>query len=83
MKGLSGHGKAILELYKVTKLRIINSRFFKNKNIRKSTCHESKGASVFDYLLTDYNIWNTSTNFEMHDISDLSDHCAIEFSINA
>ena len=59
----------ILELYKVAKLRIISSRFFKNKIIGKFTCHESKGASVVDYLLIDYNIWNISTIFEVHDIS--------------
>ena len=31
----------------------------------------------------DDKIWNILTNFEVHDISDLSDHCAIKFSINA
>ena len=31
----------------------------------------------------DCDIWNTLTNFEVHDISDLSDHCAIQFSIKA
>ena len=45
------HEKTILQLYKVTKLRIINGRFFKDKNIGKFTCHESKGSPVLDYLL--------------------------------
>ena len=79
MKGLQVMG--ILELYKVTKFRIINSRFFKNKNIEKFTCHESKGAYALDYL--DYIIWNILTNFEVHDISNLSDRCTAEFSIGA
>ena len=30
-----------------------------------------------------YDIWNISTNYEVHDISGLSDHCSIEFSVNA
>ena len=36
VKGLSGHAKAILQLYKVlTKLGILNGRFFKDRNIGK------------------------------------------------
>ena len=31
----------------------------------------------------DYDIWKIFTNFEVHDISNLSDHRAIEFSIIA
>ena len=62
----------------------INDRLFKNKNIGKSACHESNGASVVDCLfIIDYNIWNILTNFEVHGISDLSNHCATEFSIDA
>ena len=34
-----------------------------------------------DYLLMDYDIMKLLTNFEVHDISDFSDHCAIEFAI--
>ena len=30
--------------------------FFKDKNIGEFTCHESKGSSVVDYLLMDYDI---------------------------
>ena len=54
-----------------------------NGNIGKFTCYESKGSSVVDNPLTDYDIWNILTNFEVHDISDLSEHCAIKFSIIA
>ena len=54
IKGLSGHGKAVLERCKVTKLRIINSRSFKHKNVGKFTCNESKEATVVDNLLIDY-----------------------------
>ena len=36
VKGLSGHPKAILQLYKVlTKLGILNGRFFKDRNMGK------------------------------------------------
>ena len=28
-------------------------------------------------------IWNLLTNFEVHDISDLNNHCAVEFSVKA
>ena len=36
VKGLSGHAKAILQLYKVlTKFEILNGRFFKNRDIGK------------------------------------------------
>ena len=57
IKGLSGHGKAILQLYKVlTKLGILNGRFFKDRNIGKFACHEGKPSFVVDYLLIDYDI---------------------------
>ena len=55
MKGPSGHGKAILQLYKVlTQLRILNGRFFKDRNIGKFACLEGKRLFVVDYLLMDY-----------------------------
>ena len=57
IKGLSGHGKAILQLYKVlTKLGILNGQFFKDRNIGKFACHEGKGSFVVDCLLMDYDI---------------------------
>ena len=47
IKGLSGHGKAILQLYKVlTKLGILNCRFFKDRNIGKFACDEGKRSFV-------------------------------------
>ena len=42
-----------------------------------------QGVAVIAYLLMDYDIWNILTNYKVHDTSDLSDHCSIEFSINA
>ena len=56
---------------------------FYDKNIGKLTCHESKRSSVVNFLLMDYDIWNILINYEVHYISDLSDHCLIEISINA
>ena len=79
--GLSGHGKAILELCKATNLRIVNGRAFQGKNIGKFTFHESRGSSVADYLLANVKVWDLLENFAVHDISCKSDHCPIEFSI--
>ena len=51
IKGLSGHGKAILRLYKaVTKLGILNGRFFKDRSIGKFACHEGKRSLVVNGL---------------------------------
>ena len=79
--GLSGHGKALLELCKATNLKIVNGRAFQDKNIGKFTFHESRGSSVVDYLLADVKVWDLLENFAVHDVSCKSDHCPIEFSI--
>ena len=79
--GLSGHGKALLELCKATNLKIVDGRAFQDKNIGKFTFHESRGSSVVDYLLADVKVWDLLGNFAVHDVSCKSDHCPIEFSI--
>ena len=44
-----------LQLYKVlTKVGILNGRFFKDRNIGKFACHEGNRSFVVDYLLMDY-----------------------------
>ena len=49
MKGLSGHGKTILQLNKA-KIRVKNGWLSKDKDIGNFTCPESKGSPVVDSL---------------------------------
>ena len=79
--GLSGHDKTILEMCRLSNLRIANGRIFNDKNIGKFTFHESRGSSVVDYLIVDTKAWDLIEDFRVCDISCYSDHCPIEFSI--
>ena len=40
------------------------------------------GASVVDYVIADYDIFQLFNVMTVHDLSEFSDHCLIEFSMN-
>ena len=78
LKILSSHGKALIQLFYtvITKLTTINGRFL---NIKISENLPVRKARDPLYLTTSYGY----LYLQVHDISDFSDYCAIEFSINA
>ena len=45
------------------------------------TCHSHRGDSVVDYVITSANFLNNINQFEVGEISPLSDHCPLTFQL--
>ena len=75
------HGMQLLNLCKASGLRIVNGRLFQDKGTGKFTCHTARGNSVVDYVIASQAIMNDFASFQVGEISLLSDHCPVEFSL--
>ena len=76
------YGKTLLELCKVSGLRIVNGRKIGDSNGKK-TCHQWNGSSTVDYMLADTEIFPYIQSFQVQNlIYHLSDHCPIATIIN-
>ena len=75
-------GNKLLSLCKENDLCIVNGRLEEGK----FTCHNLNrnrlGSSVVDYLISNFNNFPCMSKMQVHDLTEFSDHCPIEFSLN-
>ena len=75
-------GNKLLSLCKENDLCIVNGRLEEGKY----TCHNMNrnriGSSVVDYIITNFNNFPCISNMQVFELTEFSDHCPIEFSLN-
>ena len=83
-KTVTPYGHRVIEVCKMLKLRIANGRINPDKQLGgKFTCTTYRGSSTVDYVLCSADHFHMIKYFEVKDITILSDHCPIVFSIEA
>ena len=76
-KLINKRGKEFLDICRVNNLTIANGRTL-GDFFGKFTCHQKKGSSVVDYLITPWKNLDNILEFKVGDINSiLSDHCPI------
>ena len=75
------NGTAMIEFCKSTGFRILNGRIDKN-NSSGFTCFSSNGNSVVDYALLKQDLFHLIKSFRVNEVTDLSNHCALEIEIS-
>ena len=80
-KTVNKRGKAFLDICRVNDLSIVNGRTV-GDIFGKYTCHQKRGSSVVDYLLTPCQNLHNITDFTTGEHRPLlSDHCPIATNI--
>ena len=76
------YGNQLLELCKMTKMRILNGR--KLGDVKGAlSCHKYNGSSTVDYFISDDILYNEICYMQVHDwMPLLSDHCPISMCMN-
>ena len=74
------YGNQLLEFCKATGLKLANGRL--GEDTGQFTCIKGNGSSVVDYVLCKPDLFNIICSFEIGEPNLLSDHCAINFSLN-
>lgn len=70
-------GRQLLELCKVSGLRILNGRTA-GDSLGCFTCYRAAGKSTVDYIIADQLLMPYIHYFQVDSITDISDHCLIE-----
>jgi hypothetical protein len=81
-KTLNKSGKLLLNLCKESSLRILNGRTVGDLQGRY-TRTTYNGCSLVDYTLVNNELLRGIGNFKVNDLTNLSDHCLINFSLLA
>ena len=82
-KLINTRGKDFLDICRIHDLCIANGRTL-GDIFGKYTCHQKKGSSVVDYLISPYKALKNITNFAVGDyMPDLSDHCPLQSTIRS
>ena len=76
---VNNFGKELIELCIAGQLQIVNGRVKPDQGAY--TCHTHRGNSVVDYVITSANFLNSINQFEVGEISPLSDHCPLTFQL--
>ena len=63
------------------RLLIANGRLLNDRKIGKLTFCSHRGQSTLDYLLLNYEDFDTLTHFEILDFNEYSDHAPLTFNI--
>ena len=75
-------GSQLLELCKMSELRIVNGRKM-GDSTGKKTCHQWNGSSTVDYMISDTSVYPLIQTFQIMDtLEQLSDHCPFSTVIN-
>lgn len=78
----NGFGNKLLTVCKENSIFIVNGR----KEVGKFTCYNlirnRLAASVVDYVIVNYDMFQLIDHFEVHDLNEFSDHCPLHFTIN-
>ena len=80
-RAINNFGKELIELCIAGQLRIVNGRVQPDINRGVYTCHTHRGNSVVDYVIISTNFLNRINQFEVGEISPLSDHCPLTFQL--
>ena len=75
-------GKLLLEMCKETGLRILNGRSMGDL-FGEFTCFTYNGCSLIDYAVASANICNKVSQFSVHALTHLSNHCAVSCSLRS
>ena len=77
MKIINQRGREFLDICRINNFIVANGRRI-GDIFGKYTCHQKKGSSVVDYLISTYNAFKKNSFFKVGEISPLlSDHCPI------
>ena len=82
-KVLNNYGKELLELCKMTNMRIVNGRAGEPDNTGRCTCHTYNGQSVVDYVISDAQGTSRIYSMVIEDITPESDHSPIVFTLSS
>ena len=82
MKLINKRGKELLDICKINDLVIANGRTIGDL-FGSYTCHQKKGSSVVDFLLTSFRTSKHVISFSIGTyMPNLSDHCSLQATIN-
>ncbi len=73
-------GNRLLTLCKECSVCILNGRLEQGLFTCYNLSRNTVGASVVDYVISNYEFYDKFVNMKIHELSEFSDHCAIEFS---
>ena len=74
-------GRRILDICKMSNLRIANGRIGKDASKGSVTCVKSRGSSTVDYVLCTPVLLNILNDFEVYPVNEYSDHNPIVFDL--
>ena len=74
-------GNKLLTLCKESGLCILNGRKEEGKCTFHSIFRSKPVASTIDYVICDYNCYESVTNLHVLDLTEFSDHCPIYFDM--
>ena len=80
-KTINTNGRQLLDVCKMTNLRILNGRVGDDAGIGATTCHKYNGCSTVDLVLCSPPLIPTINHFSVLPQHPFSDHSAIRFSI--
>ena len=78
-KCLNHNGKKLIELCKISDLKIVNGRIGTEKSFGNYTCHTTKGQSTIDYVVMSMELFPKTMDFYIDTLdSCMSDvHCPV------
>ena len=78
---VNSQGRRILDLCKMSELRILNGRLSTDRTIGSYTCVTYNGSSLVDYVLSSPSLFNCVDYFCVSDVNEFSDHSIINFTL--
>ena len=78
---LDYNGRHLLDICQSTGLLIANGRLLKDRNIGKFTFCGHRGQSTVDYLLLNFQDFETLSYFDVLELNEYSDHAPLSFHI--
>lgn len=79
---VNNNGNQLLDLCKLSGLRILNGRVGNDKHIGKGTFVGSNGSSLVNYVICSPDLISAINYFRVDDPNILSDHCIIHFGLD-
>ena len=75
------NGKKLIELCKISDLKIVNGRIGTDKSVGNYTCHTTKGQSTIDYVVMSMELFPKTTDLYIDTLDRcMSDvHCPVFF----
>jgi hypothetical protein len=84
LKSPNENGLKLLDMCKMSGLRMLNGRCGNDANVGEFTCHTVNGSSVVDYVCVSSSLLEKCHNFDIFDnVQQVSDHNMLSFNLNA